>query len=124
MIVRLQQFKPLASRCISIRHSSTSTSLINIRSIPAPHSGSIRVLSLNNPQTRNAISRALLTELASHINEIYTEGPQGSTRAVILASDIDTSFCAGADLKERRGFTLEEYAPNRIISWTTNIGQN
>ncbi|CAF9920361.1 MAG: hypothetical protein GOMPHAMPRED_002065 [Gomphillus americanus] len=108
MIVRLQQFKPLASRCISIRHSSTSTSLINIRSIPAPHSGSIRVLSLNNPQTRNAISRALLTELASHINEIYTEGPQGSTRAVILASDIDTSFCAGADLKERRGFTLEE----------------
>lgn len=91
-----------------IRQSSTYTHLINARSVPAPHSGSIRILSLNNPKSRNAISRALLAELTSHINDISMEGPQGATRALILASDVDASFCAGADLKERKTFTLEE----------------
>lgn len=33
---------------------------------------------------------------------------KGPTRALILASAVDASFCAGADLKERRGFTQEE----------------
>ncbi len=33
---------------------------------------------------------------------------KGPTRALIIASAVDTSFCAGADLKERRGFTQEE----------------
>ena len=33
------------------------------------------------------------------------------TRALILASGIDEAFCAGADLKERRGMTAEEYVP-------------
>jgi methylglutaconyl-CoA hydratase len=33
---------------------------------------------------------------------------RGPTRAVILASDVDSSFCAGADLKERKGFTKEQ----------------
>jgi methylglutaconyl-CoA hydratase len=34
---------------------------------------------------------------------------KGHTRAVVLASAVDTSFCAGADLKERRGFSAGEY---------------
>jgi methylglutaconyl-CoA hydratase len=33
---------------------------------------------------------------------------RGPTRVVILASDVDSSFCAGADLKERKGFTKEQ----------------
>ena len=90
------------------RYSSTSAPLINVRSIPAPHSGSIRILSLNSPRNRNAISLALLADLTRHIKELHNEGPQGSTRAVILASDVDEAFCAGADLKERRGFTKEQ----------------
>lgn len=35
---------------------------------------------------------------------------KGPTRALIIASAVDTCFCAGADLKERRGFTQEETA--------------
>jgi methylglutaconyl-CoA hydratase len=94
------------------RFSSTnaSGSLIRARSIPAPHSGSIRVLGLNNPSTRNAISRALLAELTAHVSEIKAEGAGGPTRALILASDVDEAFCAGADLKERKTFTPQEYA--------------
>jgi methylglutaconyl-CoA hydratase len=33
---------------------------------------------------------------------------KGPTRALILASEVDSCFCAGADLKERAGFTPEE----------------
>jgi methylglutaconyl-CoA hydratase len=34
---------------------------------------------------------------------------KGPTRALIIASEVDSSFCAGADLKERAGFTPKEY---------------
>lgn len=34
---------------------------------------------------------------------------KGPTRALILASEVDSCFCAGADLKERAGFSPEEY---------------
>lgn len=33
---------------------------------------------------------------------------KGPTRAVVLASAVDTSFCAGADLKERKGMSQGE----------------
>jgi len=90
-------------------YSSAQIPALNVTNVPAPHSGSIRILSLNRPAARNAISRQLLAELTHQVNSIHTEGEKGSTRALILASDIDTSFCAGADLKERATFTQEEY---------------
>jgi methylglutaconyl-CoA hydratase len=96
-------------RQIEVRTYSTAPSrVINLTSLPAPHSGSIRILSLNRPAARNAISRQLLAELSHEINSIHDEGDNGSTRALILASEVDSSFCAGADLKERAGFSVEE----------------
>jgi len=50
----------------------------------------------------------LLSELSREVDSIHDEGETGSTRAVILASEVETSFCAGADLKERATFTPEE----------------
>ncbi|KAF2260998.1 ClpP/crotonase [Lojkania enalia] len=82
--------------------------VINATNVPAPHCGSIRILSLNRPAARNAISWQLLAELNHHVTSIHNEGEAGATRALILGSDVDTSFCAGADLKERAGFTPEE----------------
>lgn len=92
------------SRCYSTAQEPT----IKSNSIPAPHSGSIRVLSLNRPSARNAISRQLLAELSKHVEEVAAEGESGGTRALVLASESDASFCAGADLKERATFTPEE----------------
>jgi methylglutaconyl-CoA hydratase len=37
------------------------------------------------------------------------------TRALVLASEVDSCFCAGADLKERAGFTPEEYVLLSIL---------
>lgn len=90
--------------------SSSAQPLIKLTNIPAPHSGTIRVLSLNRPETRNAISKALLSELIGHVNAIHHVGASSSTRALIIASEVDTSFCAGADLKERATFTQDESA--------------
>ncbi|KAF2764833.1 ClpP/crotonase [Teratosphaeria nubilosa] len=72
-----------------------------ISSVPAPHSGSIAVISLNRPRARNAISTQLLSELSGAVEGLHREGGAGSTRALILASECDDAFCAGADLKER-----------------------
>jgi methylglutaconyl-CoA hydratase len=115
-----------------LRHYSTSppSPLINVLDIPAPHTGRIRILSLNRPAARNAISRQLLQELRANIDAVAAEydsnGEEippakryggaagedkvGATRVLILTSQVDGAFCAGADLKERAGFTADEYA--------------
>lgn len=89
-------------------YSTAQSPAVNVTNVPAPHSGSIRILSLNRPAARNAISRQLLAELNQQVTSIQNEGEKGTTRALILASDVDASFCAGADLKERATFTQEE----------------
>jgi len=83
-------------------------SVIKVQQIPAPGVGHIRVLLLNRPEARNALSRQLVDSLANHIDSIAAEQGGGPTRALIVSSNVDSAFCAGADLKERAGFTKEE----------------
>lgn len=87
---------------------STPASTIKVSRVPAPHAGNIRILSLNRPTARNAISRQLLTELRQQVEEISNEPEDGPTRALILASESDQAFCAGADLKERLTMSGDE----------------
>jgi methylglutaconyl-CoA hydratase len=63
---------------------------------------------LNRPKARNAISRELLDSLSKHVEAITAEGGNGPTRALVIASNADAAFCAGADLKERAGMTMAE----------------
>ncbi len=118
-----------------LRWSSSSNpptpTLLKSHTIPAPHIGHVRILSLNSPSNRNAISRQLLRELSAEIEALRREGeveerarvarrnghgdgagPIGAgTRVLILASELDECFCAGADLKERRSMNPSEYLP-------------
>lgn len=94
----------------NVRAYSALSSSIKISSVPAPHSGSITVLSLNRPAARNALSTQLLSELNGVVEGLHREAGKGSTRALILASETDDAFCAGADLKERKGMSQDEYA--------------
>ncbi|QSZ32019.1 hypothetical protein DSL72_001588 [Monilinia vaccinii-corymbosi] len=119
-------FKYTLPKLLNHRLYSTATSgrpqFISAFQIPTPHSnGSIRVLSLCRPEARNAISIQLLQELRAHVDDIAAEydvdgnemervsakGEEGRTRALIITSDVDGVFCAGADLKERATFTPE-----------------
>ncbi|GAB7366178.1 hypothetical protein MBLNU230_g7738t1 [Neophaeotheca triangularis] len=85
-------------------------STLKLSSIPAPHAGSITVVSLNRPRARNALSRTLISELSQVVESIHAENGKGSTRALVIASESDQAFCAGADLKERLGMSPEETA--------------
>ncbi|KAI9643550.1 hypothetical protein NHQ30_008169 [Ciborinia camelliae] len=113
-------------KILTPRLYSTATSgrpqFISSFQIPTSHSnGSIRVLSLCRPEARNAINIQLLQELRAHVDDIAAEydadgnevrkvrpkGEDGPTRALIITSEVDGVFCAGADLKERATFTPE-----------------
>src|ERR1700690_1425171 len=61
-------------------------------------------LTLSRPEAANALSRDLVTELRRAIDEVHADA---SVRAVVVTGDGRT-FCAGADLKERRGMSLDE----------------
>lgn len=101
-------YRQHASRALYSTPSAPST--LKRSSVPAPHSGSIRIISLNRPKARNAISKQLLSELHHEIESLHAEPANGPTRALILASESDAAFCAGADLKERLGFSHDETA--------------
>lgn len=88
--------------------TSSEDAVIKPQQIPAPGSGHIRVLLLNRPKARNAISRQLLDSLSKHVNSISAEQGNGPTRALVLASNVDAAFCAGADLKERANMSQQE----------------
>lgn len=65
--------------------------------------GPVRVLVLNRPQARNALSRDLIRSLYAALKSADTDE---SVRAVVLTG-ADPAFCAGVDLKEaaRDGMT-------------------
>lgn len=73
-------------------------------------------LRLNRPERLNALSRAMVSELADLVSGAADEGAK-----VILLRGAGRAFCAGADLKERAQMTPEErYAHNRAINAAAN----
>jgi methylglutaconyl-CoA hydratase len=72
--------------------------------------GPVAVLTLNRPDKRNALSRALITELDRLVDRV---GHDPHIRAVVLTG-AGTVFCAGMDLKEaaeeRGGAEAEQHA--------------
>jgi len=60
--------------------------------------GHVEVWTIDGEARRNAISRAMIKELAGHVARV-SSGRQ--VRAVVLTGAGDKAFCAGADLKER-----------------------
>jgi methylglutaconyl-CoA hydratase len=62
-------------------------------------------VTLNRPDVRNALSRDVnlrLQEIAAEVED------RRDLRAIIITGAGDKAFCAGADLKERRGVPAEE----------------
>ena len=67
--------------------------------------GNIAVVTLARPERMNALSRAAVEALGRIGRELATDP---SVRACVLTGAGDKAFCAGADLKERRGMTREQ----------------
>jgi methylglutaconyl-CoA hydratase len=62
-------------------------------------------LTLCRPEAANALSRALVADLRAAIKGL--SGRDGAA-AVILTGQGEKAFCAGADLRERRTFSLDQ----------------
>ena len=67
--------------------------------------GAAAVLTLDRPERMNALSRATLLDLGRLGRELAADA---SVRAIILTGAGEKAFCAGADLKERQGFSDDD----------------
>jgi len=63
---------------------------------------------LNRPDVRNALSLAVNLRLSELAHELEADD---GVRAVVITGAGEKAFCAGADLKERRGVPAAETGP-------------
>jgi methylglutaconyl-CoA hydratase len=80
--------------------------------------GSVAILTLNRPDRLNALSRATLTEIGRVGRELAGDA---TLRAVVVTGSGDKAFCAGADLKERRGMD-ENAVRDQVRAYRTELG--
>lgn len=77
--------------------------------------GAVRLLTLNRPQARNALSRDLIREF---YDALKSADADDAVRAVVITGT-DPAFCAGVDLKEaaREGLSyFEEFRSHSCIT--------
>lgn len=71
--------------------------------------GHIAEIVLNRPQQRNAVSGALIDELTAALQAVEADD---NVRVVLLRGE-GPAFCAGNDLKERAGMTVDDLRARR-----------
>src|SRR5829696_8686779 len=77
----------------------------------------VQLLTLNRPEALNALSTELALALLGALDAVRT---RRDVRAVIITGAGDRAFCAGADLRERRGLDPDEkWAQSRRL-WDVN----
>jgi len=83
--------------------------------------GSVAWVTLNRPEARNALSRDVNIRLAEIAYELDHDD---DVRTVVITGAGDKAFCAGADLKERKGIPAAESSSyiNAIATAITDIG--
>ena len=72
--------------------------------VPAPH---VLLVTLNRPALANALNTQMGIELRDLWVSLTREA--GDTRVVVLTGSGSKAFCAGGDLKERNGMTVETW---------------
>jgi enoyl-CoA hydratase/carnithine racemase len=75
------------------------------KDISVERDGATAILTMRRPEKRNALSLAMMYELAGALSEL---GGDGSVRAIVLAGE-GPAFSAGHDLRELRGAGATAY---------------
>jgi len=72
--------------------------------VPAPH---VLLVTLNRPEVANALN----TQMGIELRDLWVglTRDAGDVRAVVLTGSGTKAFCAGGDLKERNGMTVEAW---------------
>ena len=71
------------------------------------------VVTLNRPEVLNAISTQMSREWLDLFNGLGAD--PGETRCVVLTGAGDRAFCAGADLKERDGMSVDTWRAQHTV---------
>lgn len=78
----------------------------------------VRVIRLNRPEARNAITTAMQHELDALLRELAADS---NVRAVVLGAVGEQAFSAGYDIKELSGFDVDamlaNYEERRALVW-------
>jgi enoyl-CoA hydratase/carnithine racemase len=73
----------------------------------------VTVIRLNRPDASNALNTRMGLDLVRCFEDIALD-PKG-LRCIVLTGSGDKAFCAGGDLKERRGMTDEAWTRQHVI---------
>jgi enoyl-CoA hydratase len=96
---------PDEPRGASVTDAVPTTRFIRVDAPVAGHDG-VALLTIDRPEARNALSFALLAELADELERLDRDG---GTRVAILTGSGDRAFAAGADIVE-----LADQTPDRL----------
>ncbi len=77
---------------------------------PAPH---VLLVTLNRPEVSNAFNTAMGREVIRLFEGLALEA--GDVRCVIITGAGERAFCAGGDLKERKGMTDEAWGKQHVV---------
>ena len=77
------------------------------------HDEYVTVVRLNRPDASNALNTQMGRDLVRYFEEVALD-PKG-LRCVVLTGAGEKAFCAGGDLKERRGMTDEAWTRQHVI---------
>jgi enoyl-CoA hydratase len=77
---------------------------------PAP---GLQVVTLNRPEVRNALNTQMVRELRSLFQPL--KFTPGDLRCIVITGAGDKAFCAGADLKERKGMSDADWRDQHAI---------
>lgn len=73
----------------------------------------VLLATLNRPAVANAMNTQLGTEIMTFFETLNVDA--GDTRCIVVTGAGDRAFCAGADLKERKGMTDEAWTRQHLI---------
>jgi enoyl-CoA hydratase len=77
------------------------------------HGETVWVVRLNRPEASNAINTRMGEELVAVFESIALD--PGSLRCIVLTGSGDKAFCAGGDLRERRGMTEAQWRAQHLV---------
>ena len=73
----------------------------------------VAVVRLNRPNASNALNTQMGLDLVRYFEDVALD-PRG-LRCIVLTGSGDKAFCAGGDLKERRGMSDEAWTRQHVI---------
>jgi enoyl-CoA hydratase len=86
---------------------------VNLTTLRQSVEGGVATLTLDRPQSRNALNRAMCDDIVAAAAAIRDDAEV----RLVLVRATGPVFCAGADLKERKGMNADEVRARRLAAF-------